>query len=73
MFTYAEIRNDSFFISTAGDILVVAFDASLIHHLPPTVAEWLARESIEFSEAAEAAGMFWAQAHFEFTGQLMRE
>lgn len=55
----------------AVPLTAIEFDATLIDHLPPSVAEWHSREGNEFCESAEAAGMSWATAHSKFTGEKL--
>ncbi len=57
------------FVHGVSPMLAIEFDAKLIHHLPPSVAEWHSREGIEFCATAEAKGMSWAEAHLAFTGE----
>jgi hypothetical protein len=52
-------------------LLSVEFDAKLIHHLPPTVAEWHSGEGLKFCVLAESKGMSWPEAHLAFTGEVL--
>lgn len=55
----------------AVPLTAIEFDATLIDHFPPSVAEWHSREGIEFCESAEATGLSWATAHSKFTGEKL--
>lgn len=47
------------------------FRPDLIHRLPPTAAEWISREGMEFAAHAAACGMSWAAAEYAFTGDTL--